>query len=117
MGGSLSTNSVHLFNNSYHSSIQMTLFDALYGRRCRSPIICYEVGETQFFIPNPVRQVMEKVRIIRESLKTTQCHPKSYVDVRIMELEFEIDNWVLLKVSFMKGDIRFGRKKNSFLVL
>ena len=36
------------YNNSYHSTISMTHFESLCGRRCRSPIGWYEVGESSF---------------------------------------------------------------------
>ncbi|KAF3643286.1 hypothetical protein FXO38_20699 [Capsicum annuum] len=98
------------YNNSYHASIKMALFEALYGRRYRSPIGWYEVGETQLYGPDLVHQAMEKVKIIRERLKTAQSHQKSYADVWRRELEFEIGNWVFLKVSPMKGVMRFGKR-------
>ena len=60
------------YNNSYHASIKMAPFEALYRRRCRSPIVWYEVGETQLFGPDLVHQAMEKVKIIKERLKTAQ---------------------------------------------
>ena len=53
---------------------------------------------------------MEKVQLIRDRLKTTQSRQKSYTDVRRRELEFQIDDWVFLKVSPMKGVMRFGKK-------
>ncbi|XP_047263672.1 uncharacterized protein LOC124896191 [Capsicum annuum] len=98
------------YNNSYHASIKMAPFEALYGRRCRSPIGWYEVGETQFFGPDLVHQAMEDVKLIRERLKTAQSGQKSYVDVRRRDLEFEVGNWVFLKVSPMKGVMHFGKK-------
>ena len=51
---------------------------------------------------------MEKVEVIKERLKIVQSHQKSYTDVRRRELEFEVDGWVYLKVSPMKGVMRFG---------
>ncbi|KAF3626567.1 Zinc ion binding, putative isoform 1 [Capsicum annuum] len=98
------------YNNSYHASIKMAPFEALYGRRSRSPIGWYEVGETQLYGPDLVYQAMEKVKIIRERLKTAQSHQKSYADVQRRELEFEIGDWVFLKVSPMKGVMRFGKR-------
>ncbi|WMV08142.1 hypothetical protein MTR67_001527 [Solanum verrucosum] len=98
------------YNNSYHSIIQMGLDEALYGRRCRSPIGWFEVGEAGLIGPNLVHQFMEKVKVIQERLKTTQSHQKSYTDVRRRELEFEVDNCVYLKISNMKGVRRFGKK-------
>ena len=52
---------------------------------------------------------MEKV-IFRDRLKTAQSHQKSYADVRRRELEFQVDDWVFLKVSHMKGVMRLGKK-------
>ncbi|KAH0729411.1 hypothetical protein KY289_000599 [Solanum tuberosum] len=97
------------YNNSYHSSIQMAPYEALYGRRCRSPIRWFEVGEAQLIGPDLVHQAMEKVKVIQERLKTAQSRQKSYTDVRRRELVFEIDDWVYLKVSPMKGVMRFGK--------
>ena len=54
------------YNNSFHSSIRMAPFEALYGRRCRSPIGWYKVGETQIFGPDLVHQAIEDVKVIRE---------------------------------------------------
>ncbi|WMV46918.1 hypothetical protein MTR67_040303 [Solanum verrucosum] len=81
------------YNNSYHSSIQMPPFDALYGRRCRSPIGWFEVGEVGLIGPDLVHQAMEKVNVIQERLKTAQSQ-KSYTDVRRREFEFKVDDWV-----------------------
>lgn len=50
--------------NNYHSSIGMTLFEHLYGRRCRSPIGCFEVGEVDLIGPEFVHEAMEKVWLI-----------------------------------------------------
>ncbi|XP_070005652.1 uncharacterized protein [Nicotiana sylvestris] len=53
---------------------------------------------------------MEKVKKIKERLKTAQSHQKSYSDIRRSDLEFKEDDWVFLKVSPMKGIMRFGKK-------
>ncbi|PHT44766.1 hypothetical protein CQW23_13924 [Capsicum baccatum] len=89
----------------------MAPFEELYRSRCRSPIGWYEVGKTQLFGPNLVHQAMEKVKIIRERLKTAQSRHKSYDDVRRRDLEFEVDDWVFLKVSPTKGVMQFRKKR------
>ncbi|XP_070034734.1 uncharacterized protein [Nicotiana tomentosiformis] len=91
------------YNNSYHSSNQMALFKALYGKRCRTPIGWFEIGEEELKGPYLMHQAMEKVKIIKERLKTAQSCQKSYSDMRRRDLEFKKDDWVFLKVSPMNG--------------
>ncbi|WMV24292.1 hypothetical protein MTR67_017677 [Solanum verrucosum] len=98
------------YNNSYHSNIQMFPYEALYGRRCRSPVGWFEVGEAALIGPDSVLDAMGKVQLIIDRLKTAQSRQKSYANVRRRELEFQVDDWVLLKVSPMKGMMRFGKK-------
>ncbi|XP_075083496.1 uncharacterized protein LOC142167237 [Nicotiana tabacum] len=98
------------YNNSYHASIQMAPFEALYGRRCRSPIRWFEIVEADLIGPDLVHQAMKKVKIIKERLKTAQSRQKSYSDVRRRDLEFQEDDWVFLKVFPMKGVMQFGKK-------
>ncbi|WMV13753.1 hypothetical protein MTR67_007138 [Solanum verrucosum] len=88
----------------------MAPHEALYGRRCRTPIGWFEVGEAGLIGPDLVHHAMEKVKTIQERLKTSQSRQKSYIDVRRRGLEFEVDDWVYLKVSPMKGVMRFGKK-------
>ena len=57
-------------NNNYHSSIGMTPFDSLYGRRCRSPVGWFEVGESSILDSKILHEALEKVRVIRDRLST-----------------------------------------------
>ncbi|WMV46804.1 hypothetical protein MTR67_040189 [Solanum verrucosum] len=72
----------------------MAPYEALYERRCGFPIGWFEVGEVGLIGPDLVHKAMEKVKIIQERLKTTQSRQKSYTDVRRIDLEFEVDDWV-----------------------
>ncbi|XP_070046304.1 uncharacterized protein [Nicotiana tomentosiformis] len=98
------------YSNSYHASIQMAPFGDLYGRICRSPIGWFEIGEAELIGLDLVHHAMEKVKIINERLKIDQSRHKSYSDVCHRDLEFKEDDWVFLKVSPIKGVIRFGKK-------
>ncbi|XP_070019687.1 uncharacterized protein [Nicotiana sylvestris] len=98
------------YNNSYHSSIKMAPYEALYGRRCRSPVGWFEVGETELYGPDLIHQAIEKVKVIQERLRTAQSRQKSYSDVRRRDLEFEVGDWVFLRISPMKGIMHFGKK-------
>ncbi|KAK1606998.1 hypothetical protein QYE76_030671 [Lolium multiflorum] len=85
-------------------------FEALYGRKCRTPLNWSEVGESQVFVPDVLREAEEKVHKIREYLKTAQSRQKSYADKRRREMTFEIGDFVYLKVSPLKGMQRFQVK-------
>ncbi|WMV40991.1 hypothetical protein MTR67_034376 [Solanum verrucosum] len=62
-------------------------------------------GETALIGAYSVHDVMEKVQLIRDRLRTAQSHQKSYANVRRRALEFQVNDWVFLKVSPMKwGD-------------
>ncbi|KAL4320065.1 hypothetical protein GQ457_18G005740 [Hibiscus cannabinus] len=80
------------YKNSYQASIQMVPYEALYGRRCRTP------GAT------------EKVKLISERLKVASDRQKSYADLKRREVEYAVGDRVFLKVSPWKKVMRFGRK-------
>jgi len=98
------------YNNSYQSSLQMSPFEALYGRKCRTPLNWSESGERPFFGPDLVTEAEEQVRVIRERLRTAQSRQKSYADRRRRELSFNVGDHVYLKVSPFKSTRRFGIK-------
>ena len=68
------------YNNSYQASIGMEPYEALYGRRCRSPICWDEVGEQKILGPEIVQRNCEKIELIQERLRVDQSRQKSYVD-------------------------------------
>ncbi|XP_070023409.1 uncharacterized protein [Nicotiana sylvestris] len=88
----------------------MAPYKALYGRRCRSPVGWFEVGETELYGPYLIHQTIEKVKVIQEQLRMAQSKQKSYSDVRRRDLQFKIGDWVFLRISLMKGIMRFGKK-------
>ncbi|GJV42767.1 putative reverse transcriptase domain-containing protein [Tanacetum coccineum] len=75
------------YNNSYHSGVRCASFEALYGRKCRSPIMWAEVG------------------------KVARDRQKSYADKRRKPLEFCVGEFVLLKMSPWKGVVHIGKKR------
>nr|CAD1831725.1 unnamed protein product [Ananas comosus var. bracteatus] len=96
------------YNNSYHASIEMAPFEALYGRKCRSPIHWGDVGERAEFGPDVLREAEEKVHLARKRLLTAQSRQKSYADRRRRDIEFAVGDCIFLKVSPMRGVKRFG---------
>lgn len=98
------------YNNSYHASIKAAPFEALYGRKCRSPVSWSEVGDTQLTGPEMIRETTEKIVQIKNRLLTARSRQKSYADLRRRPLEFNVGDKVMLKVSPWKGVIRFGKR-------
>jgi hypothetical protein len=98
------------YNNSYQASLKMSPFEALYDRKCRTPLYWDQTGERQLFGLEIIQEVEEQVRIIRENLRVAQTRPKSYADNRRRPLEFEKGDYVYLKVSPLRGMRRFKVK-------
>jgi hypothetical protein len=88
----------------------MAPYEALYERKCRSPIGWFDVGETKLIGPDVIQQAVDKVKLIQERILAAQSRQKSCADNRCRDLEFQIGDWVFLKVSPMRGVMRFGRK-------
>ncbi|GJZ19601.1 putative reverse transcriptase domain-containing protein [Tanacetum coccineum] len=97
------------YNNSYHTSIKAAPFEALYDRKCRSPICWAEVGEAQLTRPKIIHKTTEKIFRIRDRMQAARDRKKSYADKRRMPLEFEVGDKVMLKVAPWKGVMRFGK--------
>jgi len=90
------------YNNNYHSGIGMAPFEALYGRRCRTPLCWNQDGESLVLGPEFL-QSFEKVKAIEERMRATQSRHKSYIDKRRRPLEFEVGAHVFLRVTPTKG--------------
>nr|GEV15115.1 retrotransposon protein, putative, Ty3-gypsy subclass [Tanacetum cinerariifolium] len=98
------------YNNSYHSSIRCAPFKALYGRKCRLPVLWAEIRESRLIGPELAQETTDNVVLIKEKLKATRDRQKRYANNRRKPLEFKVRDRVLLKVSLWKGVIRFGKK-------
>nr|GEW32779.1 putative reverse transcriptase domain-containing protein [Tanacetum cinerariifolium] len=98
------------YNNSYHASIKVAPFKALYGIKCRSLVCWSEVGDSQLTGPELIRETIEKIVQIKNWLLTARSRQKSYADVRRKPMEFEVGDMVMLKVLPWKGVIGFGKR-------
>ncbi|GJY32134.1 putative reverse transcriptase domain-containing protein [Tanacetum coccineum] len=72
------------YNNSYHASIKVAPFEALYGRKCRSPI--------------------------KQRFQAARDRQKTYADLKRKSMEFQVGDRVMLMVSPWKGVVRFGKR-------
>ncbi|WVZ96690.1 LOW QUALITY PROTEIN: hypothetical protein U9M48_042294 [Paspalum notatum var. saurae] len=94
----------------YQASIKMSHFQALYGRRCRTPLHWDQPGENPLFSPEIMEDAERQVRMIRENLRIAQTRQKSYPDHRRRGLEFAVGDYVYLKLSPIHGLRQFKVK-------
>ena len=99
------------YNSNCQSTIGMPSFEALYGRKCRSPIYREEVEDIRVLSPDIILETTDKIRIIKKIMKVAQRGQKAYADKRRRPLDFLIGNKVLLKVSPMKGAMCICKKE------
>ena len=88
----------------------MAPFEALYGRKCWTPVCWDEVGERKLVGPELVQITSEKVKVIRDNLKKARDRQKRYADNCRRDLQFEIGDRVFLEISPWKGVLRFGKR-------
>ena len=66
------------YNNSYQESIRMATLEALYGKKCRTPLNWVEVGDHGYFRPDFIKEAREQVNVIQSHLKAAQNRQKTY---------------------------------------
>ncbi|GJV64789.1 putative reverse transcriptase domain-containing protein [Tanacetum coccineum] len=98
------------YNNSYHASIKDAPFEALYSRKCRSPVCWAEVGQVQLTGPEIVQETTEKIIQIKQRIQAAHDRQKSYADLKRKPMEFKVGDKFILKVSPWKGVVRFGKR-------
>nr|GFA21848.1 putative reverse transcriptase domain-containing protein [Tanacetum cinerariifolium] len=98
------------YDNNYHTSIKAAPFEALYGRKCRSPICWTEVRETQILGPELIQETTEKIIQIKQRMQAARDRQKNYADLKRKPMEFQVGDKVILKVSPWKGVVRFGKR-------
>nr|GFC36050.1 putative reverse transcriptase domain-containing protein [Tanacetum cinerariifolium] len=73
------------YNNSYHAGIKAAPFEALYGRKCCSPVCWTEVGEAHILGPELILETTEKIIQIKQRMQAARDRKKSYVDLKLLE--------------------------------
>ncbi|CAA7042310.1 unnamed protein product [Microthlaspi erraticum] len=91
------------YNNSFHSSIGMAPYEALYGRPCRTQLCWTEVGERRDLEPEMIQETVEQVELLKERLKEAHDRQKSYADQHRKDLEFAVGDAVYLKMRTFRG--------------
>lgn len=87
------------YNNSYQSSIKMALHEALYGRKCRTLLYWVKLIDGKIFGPDIIREIEDKIKIIRNCLKVVLDSQKSYAALKRKDIKYQVGENVFLKVS------------------
>ncbi|GJY13533.1 putative reverse transcriptase domain-containing protein [Tanacetum coccineum] len=74
-------------------------YEALYGRKCRSPVCWAEVGEAQLTGLELIQETTKKIILIKHRIQAAQDRQKSYVDLKRCMIEFEVGDKVLARVG------------------
>nr|GEW24881.1 putative reverse transcriptase domain-containing protein [Tanacetum cinerariifolium] len=98
------------YNNSYHASIKVAPYEAIYGRKYRSPVCWVEVGEAQLIGLEMIQEMTEKIILIKQRIQAAQDRQKNYADRKRKPMEFEVGDRVMVKVSPWKGVVRFIKR-------
>ncbi|GKC78916.1 putative reverse transcriptase domain-containing protein [Tanacetum coccineum] len=106
-----SERTIQTLEDIYLASIKVAPFEALYDRKCRSPVCWVKVGDAQLIGPKLIHDTTEKIIQIKQRIQDARDRQKSYVNVRHKPLEFQVGDQVMLKVSPWKWVIRFGKRR------
>ncbi|GJW19297.1 putative reverse transcriptase domain-containing protein [Tanacetum coccineum] len=87
------------YNNIYHACIKAAPFEALYGRKCRSPVCWAKVGQVQLTGPELVQETTKRIIQIKQRIQTARDRQKSYADLKGKPIEFQVGDKVMLKVG------------------
>ncbi|GJZ45007.1 putative reverse transcriptase domain-containing protein [Tanacetum coccineum] len=85
-------------------------FEALYGRKCHSPVCWAKVVEVQLTDPEIVQETTEKIVHIKQRIQAARDRQKRYADLKRKPKEFQVEDSVMLKVSPWKGVVHFAKR-------
>nr|GFC24954.1 putative reverse transcriptase domain-containing protein [Tanacetum cinerariifolium] len=83
--------------------IKAAPFEALYGRKCRSPVCWTEVREAQILGPDLIQETTEKIDQIKQRMQAVRDRQKSYADLKRKPMEFQVGDKVLERI----GDVAY----------
>ena len=96
------------YNNGQQASLGMSPYEALYGRRCRTPVTWDNLVNKIVLGPELLREMEQEVVKIRKNLKAAQNRQKSYVDKHRVNREFNVGDHVYLRVRPRKSSLKLG---------
>ena len=99
------------YNSSFHRSLKMSPFKALYGQVCLTPL---RLANPNLFVPaakETLEEMNRQLHIIRENLKRTNDTQKSFADLKRSMCKFRQGDKVFIRVKPKKSSLRLGKHK------
>jgi DNA-directed RNA polymerase subunit E'/Rpb7 len=96
------------YNNGYHASLKMRPFEALYGRKCNTPVRWDNPTDRVVVGPELIKEMEDQIIKIKQNLKASQDRQKSYVDKNRTHREFKVGDHVFLKVEANRSSLKLG---------
>jgi hypothetical protein len=97
-----------VYNNGYQASLKMSPFEALYGRKCNTPVSWDNPADRVVLGPEFLKDMENQMVRIRKNLKATQDRQKIYADNNRTTREFKVGEHVILKVNPKKSYLKLG---------
>jgi hypothetical protein len=96
------------YNNGYQASLNMSPFEALYGKKCNTPVSCDNPADRAVVGPELLREMEDQMLKIKKNLKAAQDRKKSYADKGKTYMEFKVGDHVFLKVKANRSSLKLG---------
>ena len=96
------------YSNGYQESLKMSLFKALYGKKCNTQVRWDNPVDRVVVGPKLVKEMEEQMLKIKENLKYSKDRKKNYVDKNRTHREFKVGDHVFLKVKANRSFLRLG---------
>ncbi|KAH9310002.1 hypothetical protein KI387_037913, partial [Taxus chinensis] len=78
------------YNNTYHASLKMASFEALYGRKCRTLVSWDNMEDRDVISAEILTEMEQQVKLICERLKETADRKKSYANLKRGDRKFKL---------------------------
>jgi hypothetical protein len=96
------------YNNGYHASLKMSPFEAIYGRKCNTPLIWDNPADRTVVGPELLKEMEDQMVKIKKNLKAAQDRQKWYADKNRFQREFKVSDHVFLNVKAKRSSLKVG---------
>lgn len=93
------------YNNSWHTSLQMSPFEVLYERKCRTPASWGGPEYRLMLGPDMLKEMEDTVKEVRVNLKAAQDRQKSFADRKRRFKEYQVGDHVYVRIRAKRSTL------------